>query len=76
MEAISLQIAAIEELKRFDVFDDLSTELKTTADLRLENQEATLSELAVLHNPPISKSGLNHRLSKIIEEAKKRKLIK
>ena len=76
VEAISLQISAIEALKKFDMFDDLSRELKTTAALRLENQEATLTELAALHTPPISKSGLNHRLSKIIDEAQKRKLIK
>lgn len=76
VEAISLQISAIVALIEFGFFDDLSTELKTTASLRLENQEATLSELASMHEPPISKSGLNHRLTKITEEAKKRKLIK
>ena len=30
---------------------------------------ATLAELALLHNPPITKSGLNHRLKKLLEEA-------
>ena len=38
--------------------------------LRVENDSATLAELAELHDPPISKSGLNHRLTKIIEAAK------
>ena len=75
VEAISQQIAAIEKLKEFGFYDELSKELKTTAELRLDNQEATLSELAAMHKPPISKSGLNHRLSKIVDEAKKRKLI-
>ena len=75
VEAISQQIAAIEKLKEFGFYDELSKEIKTTAELRLDNQEATLTELASMHKPPISKSGLNHRLSKIVDEAKKRKLI-
>lgn len=75
VEAISQQITAIEKLKEHGFFDELSKEIKITANLRLDNQEATLSELAALHSPSISKSGLNHRLSKLIEEAKKRKLI-
>ena len=75
VEAISQQISAIEKLKEYGFYDELSKEIKTTAELRLDNQEATLSELASMHKPPISKSGLNHRLSKIVDEAKKRKLI-
>ena len=75
VEAIGQQITAIEKLKEHGFFDDLSKEIKLTANLRLDNPEATLSELAELHTPPISKSGLNHRLTKIIDEAKKRKLI-
>ena len=47
----------------------LSSDLRMTATLRLENSEATLAELAALHDPPITKSGVNHRLKKIIEFA-------
>lgn len=75
VEAIGQQITAIEKLKECGHYDELSTEIKTTAELRLDNPEATLSELALLHDPPISKSGLNHRIAKIINEAKRRKLI-
>lgn len=75
VEATALQVAAIESLKATSFFDDLPREIKQSAMLRLENPDITLSELAALHEPPISKSGLNHRLSKIIEEAKKRNLI-
>ena len=75
VEATSLQISAIESLKATSSFDDLPREIKQSAILRIENPDMSLSELASLHNPPISKSGLNHRLSKIIEEAKKRNLI-
>ncbi len=75
VEAIQQQITAIEKLKENGFLEDLSKEIQITAELRLDNPEATLSELAELHNPPISKSGLSHRLSKITEEAKRKKLI-
>ena len=44
----------------------LGDELEYTARLRLENEDATLSELARVHVPPISKSGLNSRLTRIL----------
>lgn len=44
----------------------LGDELEYTARLRIENEDATLSELARMHVPPISKSGLNSRLSRIL----------
>lgn len=75
VEVIQLQISAIEKLKECGIFDEFSKEIKNSAELRLENPEATLSELALIHDPPISKSGLNHRLTKIVDEAKKLKLI-
>ena len=40
--------------------------------LRLENPEDTLSQLAELFDPPITKSALNHRLRKLIELAKEK----
>lgn len=75
VEATALQISAIESFKATSSFDDLPLEIRQSAMLRIENPDMSLGELAALHTPPISKSGLNHRLSKIIEEAKKRKLI-
>ncbi|MBQ1262129.1 MAG: hypothetical protein IIY01_04285, partial [Clostridia bacterium] len=33
------------------------------------NPDASLDELTALHEPPISKSGLNHRLQRILSEA-------
>ena len=52
------------------VWSALSEELRVTAQLRLDNENASLQELMRLHNPPISKSGLNHRLAKLLEMAK------
>ena len=49
--------------------DILAEELRETAMIRIDNPEATLTELALLHTPPISKSGLNHRLQKLCQEA-------
>jgi DNA-binding protein WhiA len=43
----------------------LSPELKEIARLRLDNPELTLRELAVLCDPPITRSGVNHRLKKL-----------
>lgn len=75
VEAAAKQISAIEALKSANMFEELSDELKITADIRIANPDVSLSELALLHDPQISKSGLNHRLSKIVDEAIKRKLI-
>ena len=60
---------AIELLMRTERLSELSSELRETAKLRMENPAATLKELAYLHNPPITKSGLNNRLRRIIEAA-------
>ncbi len=61
------RIAAIKALKDSGMLDGMPEELKITANIQLENIEATLSQLALLHNPPITKSGVNHRLKKIME---------
>lgn len=61
---------AIERLREASRFDALPAELRETAQLRLAHPDASLSELAQQHNPPITKSGLNHRLQKIIALAK------
>ena len=45
--------------------DSLKPELLQTALLRMENRESSLSELCEMFDPPISRSGLNHRLKKI-----------
>ena len=63
------QIAAINSLKASGRLSKMPDELQTTALLRLEHFDATLSELAALHDPPITKSGVNHRLKKIMQFA-------
>ncbi|MCR4672602.1 MAG: DNA-binding protein WhiA [Lachnospiraceae bacterium] len=46
-------------------FESLPAQLKETARLRLLNPEATLSDLGEMLEPPVGKSGVNHRLDKI-----------
>lgn len=62
----SRQLAAIEFLDKHNLLPSLSEELQFTARLRLNNPDITLAELAELHTPPITKSGLYHRLQKIM----------
>lgn len=50
-------------------FETLTPELRETARLRLENPESSLSELCEMFKPPISRSGLNHRLKKLAQIA-------
>ena len=38
--------------------------------VRRENPEATLSELAEMPDPPVSKSAVNHRMRKLMELSK------
>ncbi len=66
MHAGSRQVTAIRYLEAHDLIPALSPELQITAKLRLEHPEATLAELAALHEPAITKSGLNHRMEKIL----------
>lgn len=62
-------IAAIKKLLDKNMLEKLPSELYETALLRLENADMSLAELALIHDPPITKSGLNHRLARICREA-------
>ena len=70
--ASNRQIEAIERLAESGKLLSLPEELRYTAELRLENPSATLFELAYMHEPPISKSGLNRRLTRLLEEAEEK----
>lgn len=63
------QIAAIEKLKETGKLELLEEGLYEVAILRLANPDATLKELAMLYGEGISRSGINHRLQKLIELA-------
>ena len=67
VEAAVTQIDAIKFLQKMKKFDELQESLKEIASLRLEYPEASLKELGEKLDNPIGKSGVNHRLKKIIE---------
>jgi DNA-binding protein WhiA len=67
--ASAKQTEAICTLRESERWEQLPEPLRVTAQLRLENPDATLMELALLHEPVITKSGLNHRLKKLTEIA-------
>ena len=65
------QIDAIVLIGDAGKADELPEELRETFDLRAANPDATLSELAGMHRQKISRSGVTHRLTKIVEFAKR-----
>ena len=73
VEASLMQVRAIEKLERLGILDKLTPQLKEIAKLRLEYRELSLQELGAMLSPPIGKSGVNHRLRKLVEEADKYK---
>ena len=67
--ASAAQIKAIKKLKKNGKYNLLPDELKVVAELRYEYPELTLRRLGEMLDPPISRSGVNHRLEKIIRRA-------
>ena len=63
--ASARQIEDIEYLISSGAMARLTGELAEAARLRLEYPEATLQELAGMMDPPVSRSGINHRLRKL-----------
>lgn len=70
VDAAQEQLAAIRRLETSGMFDELPDKLRKTAMLRKEYPEATLSELAQMQDPPLTKSAINHRMRKLVELSK------
>jgi len=66
VKAAGGQIDAIEALAADGTLSQLSDDLIATAELRLIYPHIALDELAALHDPPITKSGVYHRLRKLV----------
>ncbi len=73
IDASIRQRNAVRLLIEKNKFDILPAELQEIALLRNANPEATLSELCKLSSVSLTRSGLNHRLNKIMEIADKYK---
>lgn len=67
VDSSAKQLRAIRRLKESGRFRTMDGELQKTALLREQYPEDSLQELADAHTPPITKSGVNHRLKKIVE---------
>ena len=66
-------IQAIEYIKSREALSTLPSELREAAKLRIEFTQASLNELAGKCQPPITKSGMKHRLEKILQYAEELK---
>lgn len=67
--AASPQIAAILKIQEKKGLDSLTEPLRQMAEIRLENPDSSLGELAEMFEPPISRSGANHRLNRLVKIA-------
>lgn len=63
--ASAKQIEDINFITECGEYEKLTSDLKELASLRIENPDISLSELGKLFDPPISRSGVNHRIERI-----------
>ena len=70
VEAAQEQITAIRVLEERGFLKNLPAKLKQAADARLQHPSSSLTELAGMMDPPITKPAMNHRLKKLMDMAK------
>ena len=70
VEAAQEQLSAIRLLRERELMDSLPAKLKQAAEAREKNPSASLSELAAMMDPPITKPAMNNRMKKLIQTAK------
>ncbi len=70
VEAAQEQLAAIRHLRELDLLDKLPEKLKQAALARENNESASLSELAAMMEPAITKPAMNNRMKKLVQMAK------
>lgn len=73
VEAAQEQLAAIRILQEAGVIEKLPAKLKQAAVARENNPSASLSELAAMMDPPITKPAMNNRMKKLMELSKETK---
>ena len=69
LDAAREQLTAIAKLRSSPRWRKLPEKLQQTAALRLEYPELSLTQLAERCDPPVTKSCINHRMRKLMEEA-------
>ncbi len=70
VDAAQNQLNAIRILRGRNLLDTLPEKLRLAAEAREKHPESSLSELAGMMEPPITKPAMNHRLKKLLELAK------
>lgn len=70
VEAAQEQLSAIRTLREKGVLEQLPQKIQAAAAAREKNPESSLTELAAMMVPPISKPAMNSRLKKILTMAK------
>ncbi|MDE6701395.1 MAG: DNA-binding protein WhiA [Acetatifactor sp.] len=71
VNAATRQIEDIEYIRDYGGLRMLPDNLREMAEVRLEYPDASLKELGEYLDPPVGKSGVNHRLRKLSEFAEK-----
>lgn len=69
VEAAQEQLRAIRILKERGILEHLPGKLQAAAKTREENPEATLTELAAMMDPPITKPAMNNRMKRLVQLA-------
>lgn len=72
VEAAQEQLSAIRLIQQRGLMEGLPTKLQQAAQARLYNPEASLTELAAMMEPPISKPAMNNRLKKLMQVVKEK----
>ena len=70
VEAAQEQLNAIRILKEADMMENLPAKMKQAAVAREAHPAASLTELAAMMDPPITKPAMNNRMKKLIQLAK------
>lgn len=74
VDASARILKVLRKMEAQDLLSSLPEELEATARLRLAHPEESLAQLSMLASPPISKSGMNHRMKRILAFAEKMKI--
>ena len=72
VEAAQEQLAAIRALHKKGLFESLPLKIKQAGEAREQHPEASLTELAAMMEPPITKPAMNNRLKKLMQMAKEK----
>ena len=70
VEAAQEQLSAIRTLRERGVLEHLPQKLQAAASAREANPESSLTELAAMMVPPITKPAMNNRMKKLVQTAK------